>query len=702
MGSPDVPGSMVAMEPLDMTSLVLYDEQDQIVGVKEFQLAKALLEGHKEELGQLLPSQWGMVHLFDLCLWFGLIDTASALALRGVTACILDDHHHLGPFSSRDSPSRRGLPCSCQGWETCRYCCWAFPVEKGIWMEDWDVDLGRAISAAREASATPLTRAMLDLCSRDIEHSFSGSPKAMARLLDIAILTGNQKATVNLSKKCQVRPLRRWSMEWDSENCCWEAARTALWAGADFQDLMVEDRLLDCEDVPFPQALFLKSELEDWQEIRHLLPRCHDLLRPRTLNNNLGPFFWERHGPDAGKKLSLDKIRSAEDAGVDLRFCFAQVICPGVDDDYVPVTLLDMAIWYGQPKCAEACVDGGIELKGDDGTWAWHKRVLRGGSLSLLDPALDVVPSEAQTAAAAAGCAWLKRLWKSESSQKGIVLYQFMLKMFKGRSFPMVLVQEILAFSTTVPKIIDQLDLWEHVGDWMASICCGPFAPAAADVDGMDVKVESGGLEGPCASDELQLCSTAELHAAAESGPVSSDAKSTDELMMALQASRDEIPALNIDGVCLFRLTRNAKCPRVTALLLDPTGPLASLHQRVWEAGGQVNPEWNPVKVLFVPITEAQMDELQGLSEQGYELSKEYHLLALQSDENLIVEAIRSNMPYKNRPKLKKVGPEVSVPGADERDQDVYDEEDGPLLVLEAGIRTDSSVGFPSYPTDSQ
>ena len=25
----------------------------------------------------------------------------------------------------------------------------------------------------------------------------------------------------------------------------------------------------------------------------------------------------------------------------------------------------------------------------------------------------------------------------------------------------------------------------------------------------------------------------------------------------------------------------------------------------------------NPVKVLFVPITEAQMDELQGLSEQG-------------------------------------------------------------------------------------
>ena len=32
-------------------------------------------------------------------------------------------------------------------------------------------------------------------------------------------------------------------------------------------------------------------------------------------------------------------------------------------------------------------------------------------------------------------------------------------------------------------------------------------------------------------------------------------------------------------------------------------------------------------------------------------------------------------MPYKNRPKLKKVGPEVSLPSADERDQDVNDED---------------------------
>ena len=32
-------------------------------------------------------------------------------------------------------------------------------------------------------------------------------------------------------------------------------------------------------------------------------------------------------------------------------------------------------------------------------------------------------------------------------------------------------------------------------------------------------------------------------------------------------------------------------------------------------------------------------------------------------------------MPYKNRPKLKKVGPEVPLPGGDARDQDVNDED---------------------------
>ena len=190
----------------------------------------------------MVQSQWGPVHLFDLCLRCDHLGMALALAAHGVPGCVLEDHH-LGPIN-RDSPKLGWFSCNCQGWGTCEYCCWAFPVEQGIWMEDWDADLMRgstcAIGAAQKAAATPITRAMLDICSLDMELPFSGSPKAMARLLDIAILTGNQEATVNLAKKCQLRPLRRWTLKWYSEDCCWKAAGTALWAGADFQDLMVK------------------------------------------------------------------------------------------------------------------------------------------------------------------------------------------------------------------------------------------------------------------------------------------------------------------------------------------------------------------------------------------------------------------------------------------------------------------------------
>ena len=151
-------------------------------------------------------------------------------------------------------------------------------------------------------------------------------------------------------------------------------------------------------------------------------------------------------------------------------------------------------------------MDRGIELKDDDRTLTWHKRVLRGESLRLDPPGLDVVPSEAQIAAAAAGRAWLKRSWKSHSSQKGIVLYQMVLKMFKGRSFPMVLVQEILFFSMPVPQIMDQLDLLEHVGDWMETICGRPTSVHPAtncntadveDAEGMQDNGEAGALGYP-------------------------------------------------------------------------------------------------------------------------------------------------------------------------------------------------------------
>ena len=158
--------------------------------------------------------------------------------------------------------------------------------------------------------------------------------------------------------------------------------------------------------------MFLLSKLEDWQEIHHLFPRCNDLWRPRYSNNFSGNCFYLEppDGPGDGTKLSLslDKIRAAKDAGVDLQFLSVGVLCQG-NRRFAYVTLLDRAIWCGQPDCAEAVVDAGIELKGNDMTLACHKQVLRGESLSLEMPVLDAVTSEAQIAAAAAGRASLKR-----------------------------------------------------------------------------------------------------------------------------------------------------------------------------------------------------------------------------------------------------------------------------------------------------
>ena len=41
-----------------------------------------------------------------------------------------------------------------------------------------------------------------------------------------------------------------------------------------------------------------------------------------------------------------------------------------------------------------------------------------------------------------------------------------------------------------------------------------------------------------------------------------------------------------------FRLTRMATSDHVARVLLDATGPLAELHQRVLEAGCEVDPDW--------------------------------------------------------------------------------------------------------------
>ena len=81
----------------------------------------------QEALSRLLPSQWGMVHLFDLCLWFRHVDTACALALRSVEGCILEDHQDLGPFSRDVS---RIHCANGSRWEGARWAGLTYPTQR--------------------------------------------------------------------------------------------------------------------------------------------------------------------------------------------------------------------------------------------------------------------------------------------------------------------------------------------------------------------------------------------------------------------------------------------------------------------------------------------------------------------------------------------------------------------------------------------
>lgn len=147
----------------NVDSLVWY-ENGEVAGVREFQTAKALMQGR--DLSQLVPSQWGPVHLFDLCISFGYQDTANAMAEAGVTGCMLEARH-LGPFAwasrADDWLLCFGGSCTCAGWQTCERCSFGFPLSEGAWMRDWNAELTEATCAARTAAARPLAARVLEL-----------------------------------------------------------------------------------------------------------------------------------------------------------------------------------------------------------------------------------------------------------------------------------------------------------------------------------------------------------------------------------------------------------------------------------------------------------------------------------------------------------------------------------------------------------
>jgi hypothetical protein len=379
-------------------------------------------------------------------------------------------------------------------------------------MKDWDAHLDAAAEAARRAGKTPLVRGILEISGCNDPLPFATSDATAAQLLDIAMLCGNVEAATNLAKTWKARPLRRWvALDfWSFAHLSpWRSTfSAALCAGADFEGVHCLRRFTGY-DVPLLQICPLDFEPEDWQQLEQVLPSEKNQWPSSDVR--AGGWFLRYKYPGDGRWLSVSarRVQNALRTGWDLKHIWMKLLAP---ERWYDVSLLDMAVLCGQPDCASALGSAGVELK--EGCLDLHRLAFRKDELEALWCELYKRPhalglgsaSECKSAASAAARAFLMDSFKREGVEKGIALCQVMAQKFRPRHFPLALVHDILAFSMEVPKILDQLDLWDDVKGWMPSPevaaeddKTSPVNSNVGERTGMDVDEEPGPL-GPCES----------------------------------------------------------------------------------------------------------------------------------------------------------------------------------------------------------
>ena len=454
---------------MDARHFVYYatNSQDTVMGVRECKIGEALRRGQLELLSQKVPSQqWGSVNLFDLCLIFGHVDIAMALA-RNVEGCRVEAHHLKRIWNNH-------TPLSCHQCEsehvTCDECCFGFSTEEGIWMNDWNASLEDATCAARETAEQHLVHAVLEALSSSATLPFI-SEEAMAHLLDLAILTGNKEAARRCAELSHVRPLRRWPKKICRLYCrsfrqkdvkvdvptLYLSVPTPVTQDDDDQVLrliaalsagarlhltfrFVMPLFLGCGFcLTLHEALILSNA--SWADLKELLlPKIEQM--PGNEPNHRGHFFLE---PTTGR-LHKDLLQKAQMAGMSLQTW--QVLAYEENPrQHVSLSLLDVAILLGQDDCAVLCATMGAKVSQD--------------GFKFLQQYLDADPARRPAAIAAAN-QMLTMSWKSEISA-AVAVYQVMMK-FAG--YPSLFVNQVMAYAMDVPEIVDQLDLWEEARAW--------------------------------------------------------------------------------------------------------------------------------------------------------------------------------------------------------------------------------------------
>ena len=345
-------------------------------------------------------------------------------------------------WEHRERPGETDDDCKCLG-ETCSCRSTGFP--SGIWMDDWAARLPDAAEEAHRVAERPFVGRMLEVLSRGEALPFATSELVNARLLDLAILIGNKDVADHLAKLCGSRPLRLWRSQdlirWTDDGLrLWDPAvlSAALSAGVDLTQLRWKGRH---GALPLREA----AALAGCSNLGLLVPVTPSLTRTE---NRLGEYLM------AGRALCFERLEKAVEAAVPVRHfrLSAGASCGPVGFAVYP-TLLDMAIWCGQWHCAVLCASVGVEFKQEGG-----KKLLESPEAPWELWSFSIAPPmQRLVAGRAAGVAALQLSWR-QAREKGVAQM--------GRPFPKVLVDEVLAYSMDVPRIIELLDLWDQIPDW--------------------------------------------------------------------------------------------------------------------------------------------------------------------------------------------------------------------------------------------
>ncbi|CAE7356137.1 retsat [Symbiodinium sp. CCMP2456] len=655
----------------------------------------------------------------------------------GVPGCVFKGPRSLLPHASAPTGAAADFShvgCRCRDWVTCRACSWGVPEDEGVWMEDWDASLVDAKNAAESAAAMPLFRTLLEACRSEAGCPGILAEETMPHLLDVAILIGNAELARSCARHCNCFPLRRWRFQ-DfvritiiDERCVRTEIRekdvlvAALAAGLALETLIfLNDGRAQWDDwcgvltsTSLAEAIVLSGDAELWRRVQSLQLQLGPWPTHKA-QNHMALFLLEPAGSQV--RLSPELLHRAKMAGLTLssfrwdrpevRLECTRCRREHPQDWYASV--LDLAIVFGQSDCARLC--GAMDIKAtkltlkasleamplvwDNNVACWCGR----NDWRPVDAWSGSCASfpERQAAATEALRAALQMSFRQVACSAGFGLFQALRSWARGKRVPADLVKLVLTFAAERPSLasafagreaeFNSLGHWWEESDHQDPQSPQPVAKGAAScVQAESVGVPDMHSAGAAAASSNEARTQPDSTTEKESGP---DQNSTSDLLAAIRNSKSDNPPLSGDGVVIFRLGRwaTSNLEEINTVLFDATGPLRLLHRRVLEAGCEVAPEWSPARALFVPLTQPQLQEL--LHGNMYELGK-LHVLALESDGKLIKDAFNRAIPRKVRPKLRR-----ETLRMDEEEQGAPDDE--PLLVLEGGVQTDSSMGYPVY-----